>query len=316
MLFVPEQLTTNQFSNFAIAVFCSLQSIVIPSHISKHCLTLQQITYHLTENIEHLKPRNRMIDYMKCGLNELLENNIVNKIDEIQKHYILDCSNLWINTKSENYIILTFSEVRKIFKVENINNFLLLRYFVFLIGTISSKITVYLECGEYKNRVVGNFSIDYLSEISGISERTIIEYNKILEDNELIYIYRQKDFVIDDNNSIKQLTNVYGRFSDMAYINAFAINQKKYQESYRYVKNNNLKVNNNRRLAQMYQQLMKGGGKNYSDSEIKEIYSYVMIENKKYERMFDKSNDETYLDKIRDTSIFDKYNFINNEDND
>ena len=57
---------------------------------------------------------------------------------------------------------------------------------------------------------------------------------------------------------------------------------------------------------------MKGGGKNYSDSEIKEIYSYVMIENKKYERMFDKSNDETYLDKIRDTSIFDKYNFINN----
>ena len=102
MLFVPEQLTTNQFSNFAIAVFCSLLSIAMPSHISKHCLTLQQITYHLTENIEHLKPRNRMIDYMKCGLNELLENNIVNKLDEIQKHYILDCSNLWINTKSEN----------------------------------------------------------------------------------------------------------------------------------------------------------------------------------------------------------------------
>ena len=32
--------------------------------------------------------------------------------------------------------------------------------------------------------------------------------------------------------------------------------------------------------------------------------------------MFDKSNYETYLDKIRDTSIFDKDNFINNEDND
>lgn len=257
-----------------------------------------------------------MIDYMKCGLNELLENNIVIKLDEIQKHYILDCSNLWIDTEFVNYTIMSFSEVRKIFKIKNVNNFLLLRYFIFLIGTISSKITVYLENGEYKNRVVGNFSIDYLSEISGISERTIIEYNKILEDNELIYIYRQKDFVIDDNNNIKQLTNVYGRFSDMAYINAFAINQKKYQESYRYVKNNTSKVNNNRRLAQMYQQLKKGGGEKYSDEEIIEIYNYVIRENEKYERMFEKSQDELYLDKIRDTSIFEEYAFINNEDND
>lgn len=314
MLFIPNILTKNQFSNFALAAFCSLQSIVIPLHISKHCLTIQQITYHLTENIEHLKPRNRMIDYMKCGLNELLENNIVIKLDEIQKHYILDCSNLWIDTEFVNYTIMSFSEVKKIFKIENVNNFLLLRYFIFLIGTISSKITVYLENGEYKNRVVGNFSIDYLSEISGISERTIIEYNKILEDNELIYIYRQKDFVIDDNNNIKQLTNVYGRFSDMAYINAFAINQKKYQESYRYVKNNTSKVNNNRRLAQMYQQLKKGGGEKYSDEEIIEIYNYVIRENEKYERMFEKSQDELYLDKIRDVNFFDKYDFINNID--
>ena len=234
--------------------------MTIPTLSDKYCTTVQQITYHLTENFSHLKSRNRMVDYIKCGLNELIENNVISKLDEIQKHYILDCSNLWVDTNFTNYTVLNFSEVKRIFQAENINNFLLLRYFIFLVGTISSKITVYLESGEYKNRVVGNFTIDYLAELSGISERSIIEYNKILEELGLLYVFRQQDFVIDKENHIKHLSNIYGRPCDIEYIRAFATNQQKYYESYRYVKNNTSKVNNNRRLAQMYQQLLKGGG--------------------------------------------------------
>lgn len=310
MLFIPETLTTNQFSNFAIATFCSLQSMTVPTLINKHCLTVQQIAYHLTEDETHLKSRNRMVDYIKCGLNELVENNVIQKLDEIQKHYILDCSNLWIDTEFNNYTILFFDEVQQIFKAENTNNFLLLRYFIFLIGTISGKITVYLDNGEYKNRVVGNFTIDYLSELSGISARTIIEYNKILEELKLLYIYRQQDFVIDKENNIKSLSNIYGRACDKDYIIAFATNQQKYHESYRYVNNNTIKVNNNRRLAQMYQQLIKGGGKKYTEGEIIEIYSYVIAENEKYERMYDKDGYENHLDKIRDTTVFEKFDFL------
>lgn len=310
MLFIPETLTTNQFSNFAIATFCSLQSMTVPTLINKHCLTVQQITYHLTEDETHLKSRNRMVDYIKCGLNELIENDVVYKLDEIQKHYILDCSNLWIDTEFNNYTILFFDEVQQIFKAKNTNNFLLLRYFIFLIGTISSKITVYLDNGEYKSRVVGNFTIDYLSELSGISVRTIIEYNKILEELKLLYIYRQQDFIIDKENNIKSLSNIYGRACDKDYIIAFAKNQQKHHESYRYVNNNTIKVNNNRRLAQMYQQLIKGGGKKYTEGEIIEIYSYVIAENEKYERMYDKDGYENHLDKIRDTTVFEKFDFL------
>ena len=311
-LFVPEALTTNnQFSNFAIATFCSLQSMTIPTLTDKHCVTVQQITYHLTENVNHLKSRNRMVDYIKCGLNELIENNVITKLDEIQKHYILDCSNLWIDTEFTNYTVLSFSEVQRIFQAENINNFLLLRYFIFLVGTISSKINVYLENGECKNRVVGNFTIDYLSELSGISERSVIEYNKTLEELGLLYVFRQQDFVIDKENNIKHLSNIYGRPCDIEYIKTFATNQQKYYESYRYVKNNISKVNNNRRLAQMYQQLLKGGGTDYTDGEVLDIYNYVISENKKYERLYEKKGCEDYLDKIRDTDIFKQFNFIN-----
>lgn len=284
--------------------------MTVPMMSDKHCITAQQITYHLTENVTHLKSRNRMVEYMRCGLNELIDNNIISKIDEIQKHLILDCSNLWIDTEFTKYTILYFSEIKRIFQAENINNFLLLRYFIFLVGTISSKINVYLENGECKNRVVGNFTIDYLSELSGISERAIIEYNKILEELNLLYVFRQQDFVIDSENNIKHLSNIYGRPCDIEYIKTFAINQQKYYESYRYVKNNISKVNNKRRLAQMYQQLLKGGGSNYTNGEILDIYNYVISENKKYERLYEQKGSEEYLDKIRNIEIFKQFQFI------
>ena len=43
------------------------------------------------------------------------------------------------------------------------------------------------------------------------------------------------------------------------------------------------------------------------------IYNYVIEENQKYERMYEQNKCEDYLDKIRDTDIFDKYEFLNRE---
>lgn len=312
VLSIPERfITDNTFSNYSLAVYCVLRTLSQPTQLPILCTTQSQIEFYLTGK---LSKRRLMSDYIKCGINELVDNHIIKKVDEQQKHYILDCSNLWTNTTSKEFFtIITFGEVQKIFNVENVNNFLLLRYFVSLISTISGKITVYLENGEYKNRVVGNFTIDYLSELSGITDRTIIEYNKILEEIGLIYIYRQEDFVLDKENNIKRLNNIYGRSSDIEYITTFAKNQQKHYESYKYVENNNKKANNKRRLAQMYQQLLRGGGKDYTEKDIIAIYDYVIEENQKYERMYEKNKCEDYLEKIRDTGIFDKFQFLNRE---
>ena len=225
-LLIPERITNDKtFSNYSLAVYCALHALSVPTQLKIQCITQQQIEFYLTGKITQ---RRAISDYIKCGINELVENNIVTKIGELSKHYILDCSNLWIKTNNIKFITITFNEVQKIFKVENVNNFLLLRYFILLMSSISSKITVYLENGEYKNRVVGNFTIDYLSELSGIGVRTIIEYNKILEEIGLIYIYRQEDFVIDKENNIKRLNNIYGRAFDIEYITTFAKNQQKH----------------------------------------------------------------------------------------
>ena len=310
-LLIPEKLIfDNTFSNYSLAVYCVLRTLSQPTRLPIQCVTQEQVEFYLTG---HLSNRRRMSDYIKCGINELVENHIIGKNDIVQKHFILDCTNLCTNESQEHFVIITFEEVKKIFNVENTNNFLLLKYFCSLIWTISSKITVYLENGEYKNRVVGNFTIDYLSELSGIGVRTIIEYNKILEEIGLIYIYRQEDFVIDKENNIKRLNNIYGRASDIEYITTFAKNQQKHYESYRYLENNNKKANTKRRLAQMYQQLLKGGGKDYTEKDITDIYNYVIEENQKYERMYEKNKCEDYLDKIRNIDIFDKYEFLKRE---
>ena len=310
-LLIPEKLIfDNTFSNYSLAVYCVLRTLSQPTRLPIQCVTQEQVEFYLTG---HLSNRRRMSDYIKCGINELSENHIIEKNDIVQKHFILDCTNLCTNESQEHFVIITFEEVKKIFNVENTNNFLLLKYFCSLIWTISSKITVYLENGEYKNRVVGNFTIDYLSELSGIGVRTIIEYNKILEEIGLIYVYRQEDFVLDKENNIKRLNNIYGRASDIEYITTFAKNQQKHYESYRYLENNNKKANAKRRLAQMYQQLLKGRGEKYTEYEIKEIYNYVIEENQKYERMYEKNKCEDYLDKIRNTDIFDKYEFLKRE---
>ena len=63
----------------------------------------------------------------------------------------------------------------------------------------------------------------------------------------------------------------------------------------------------------MYQQLLRGGGKDYKEKDIIDIYNYVIEENQKYERMYEKNKCEDYLDKIRDTDIFDKYEFLKRE---
>lgn len=313
ILLIPKSISeSHEYSNYALTVYCLLQELSVPTQLTTQCVTCNQLAYYLTGEIS--QQRNRITDYIKCGINELEEKGIIIKQKEFSKHYILDCRNLWINTNTGNFTKIFFDEVQQIFRIKNINNFSLLRYFTFIIGTLNWNITVYLVNGEYKNGIVGNFTIDYLADKVGISVRSAIEYNKILEREKLLYITRQKDFVIDEKNNIKSLSNIYGRYCDMEYIETFANNQKKYKESYIYKQNNQEETNRKRRLAQMYIQLLKGGGKNYTEKEIKDIYKYVVNENQKYERMYEKNKCEDYLDKIRDVDVFDKYDFINTKE--
>lgn len=299
-------------SVYGISVYTALMSLITNEEMYKVCTTPEILCYRLTGTMNN--PR-RLIDSIRIGLEELLSNSYIIIQEKSKRHYVLDCSKLFLDIEKDFFTVITYKEVLKIFQIKNKNSFLLLSYFIHLMGTISSSIDVWVDAYQHKNRVVGNLTIDYLADLSGISERSVIEYNKILENAGILYIYRQKDFLVNQQSGeITTLPNVYGRPLDKMYVDAFALNQQKNRESYKWINNNIKKTNTKRRLAQMFIQLSKGNGEKYSKDDCLEIYKYVISENKKYENMYKKNGKKQYLKKIRDISIFNKYNFVPKEE--
>ena len=305
-LFVPNLLLDNEnISEYGLLVYCVLQKYAFKEG-SKICVTLQQIIFSIISSVP--ERRSRIYESIIQGLEELEGENIIKIDDVIQKHYILDVSRMTIDTSKGNFTIIYFNEIMKIFEVDGVNNFVLLKYFVHLVGTISSSIEVVLPSGMSKNRVVGNYTIEYLSKTSGISTRAIIDYNKLLESNELIYVYRHDDFLLF-NGEIRQLSNVYGRFSDHEYIDAYGLRLSQMERGYKKT-NTDADVNKKRRLAQIYTQIYKHHKTNYTKEQILEVYNYVLKENERYQKLYDDSKFDNYLDKIRDVEMFKEFDFL------
>lgn len=303
---------SDKITVYGLAAYCAIKTLLYNDEQKEICTNADILSYQLIKNTQ---PPRRFLERIKTGYEELLEQGIINKVGTNSKYDVLDCTNLFITEDTDYFTIVAYDEILRIFQINNVNNLILLKYFIFLIGTISSTIDVYLDPIQHKCRVVGNLTIDYISKLSGIGTTSIIEYNKILEKENLLYVYRQRDFIInEDNGDITTLPNVYGRPVDKVYIDTYAVNQKKYKNSYKYVENNVKGVNERRRLAQMYNQLCKGKDSKYSAETIQQIYGYVLQENQKYQKVYEKTQDKQCLNKIRNVGIFEKYGYLNKEE--
>lgn len=312
MLLIPKSLyENNEISSCATAVYCILQKLSIHSGLHIQCITYQTLTYYLTGEIPDR--RNVVYGHIQSGLEELFKNGYVKIVKNQQKHFVLDCSGLKLDTDSGNFSSISFEEVQKIFQTKGINNYCLLRYFILLMGSLVAKISVTLPNGNSKSGIISNLPISYFAKQMDVSTKTIMDYNKVLENAKLIYVYRQNDFILDKNNSLKTLPNIYGRYEDKEYIDTFAHNQRQYNKSYRHTDENYNNANQKRRLAQMYQHICKGKHADYSKDEIILVYNYVLSENKKYEELYDKTQYDVYLDKIRNVDIFNQFEFLNGE---
>ena len=305
-LFIPNSLLDNEnISEYGLLVYCVLQKLSFRKS-DKLCITLQQIIFSIIGIIP--ERRSRIYENISQGLEELKSANLIKIDDVIQKHYILDVDDMTIDTSKGNFTIVYFDEIRKIFEIDGINSFVLLKYFINLMSTISSSIEVMLPSGMSKNRVVGNYTIEYLSKISKISARAIIDYNKLLENNKLIYIYRHDDFLLL-NGEIRQLSNIYGRFTDYEYVNTYGLRISQVENGYKKA-NTDVDANKKRRLAQIYTQIYKYNKTDYTKEQILEVYNYVLRENNRYEKLYEDSKFDNYLDKIRDMDVFKQFDFI------
>ena len=101
------------YSNYSIAVYGILK--LLSTSIKKQCVTPYQISYLITDD----DTQSRYItNFAKCGIEELINENIITKINEVQKHYILDCKNLWFDTRKEKFAIISANEMFDIFHIK------------------------------------------------------------------------------------------------------------------------------------------------------------------------------------------------------
>ena len=106
-LLIPKSISeSHEYSDYAITVYCLLQELSIPTQLPIQCVTCNQLIFYLTGQVS--QQRNRITDYVKCGINELEEKRIIIKQKEFSKHYILDCHNLWIDTNNGNFTKIFF----------------------------------------------------------------------------------------------------------------------------------------------------------------------------------------------------------------
>ena len=313
-IYIPKTLNGNiDISNHAIAVYSLLQILSVPSQLPIQCITIEQLAFYLFNEIPN--QRSNIMQDLQLGLNELIEYKIIKKISEYSKNIILDCSNLKINTDSGNFVKIFFSEIQQIFNIKCSNNhFSLLRYFICLISTLNWNVNVSLENNITKKGIIGYMTIDFLSKKINLSKRTIMRYNNILEEANLIYVNRYNAYLIEKDNKLKRPINVYGRYKDKEYIETFANAHLNTYKATIVEKPSDYNVNEKRKLAQMYNYLLKENNIKYSHEELQNIYQYVLAENQKYKNFYISTKNKQYLKKIRDINIFEKYGFEKEKD--
>lgn len=214
------------------------------------------VLYHRVYNESYFKASRRQQNTFKENvdslINKLLKEDLIEIEGEEQGTYIVTrlekCEN-------ETFITINLDDVNKILR--ETNQFALAYYYVLLMKSRNFTLNIMDKKG-----AVGYMPVNYFSEILNKSPLTIMNYNKRLEDMQIIYI----------RHSQKQgIPNAYGLYEDKKRIDHYYSNY--------YTFNITKTTNRRRSLMQKYNNAIRKGIK-YSKKEINEINEYIKQRNK------------------------------------
>lgn len=342
-IYLKNRIISNKnISDNVIAVYVALRKIYLRDK-SDYYISINSILYELFGSFNYKRQ-----DYINIsnGLADL-QNNPLDKDKSVKftyyydaknkkskKEFIINLSELDIdktNNEEDYYTTITDDELKFIMNYgktgaanENqINNYALLRYFIFLISTINFNEGIYVDAkGEIYKDFVGYQSHKYLADNVGISENTLIKFNSILEENKILYCKRNNKNRKTVSGEFRSLRNHYGRYKDKEYIDKF--NEQYLIKLGLEEPISKKQTKQNQSLANKYYQITKG--RIYDDLDVvKEIYNYIHKCNVEIQKQIDSKNEQSLLSdsdliyveslekRLRDESIFDKYGFNSND---
>lgn len=173
-----------KLSGHELAIYCVLLSFLNPDDYILYVHTeiiASKIKNTLVEEKHFLESTKKSLE----SLIKKLSLTII-EVSNNKKKYILDCRNLYIDIKSDQYIKISIQDLRTILDENNVNKFFLLKYYVYLCDLIlehdNSSIL------KLKNEISIKIPIHQISKEISLNEKTIFEYNKILKKLGLNYI--------------------------------------------------------------------------------------------------------------------------------
>lgn len=305
-----------KLSSNAIAAYTALRMIQ-NLNTNRYYVNIKLLTFQLTDNIIFSR---KYVERLSDGLNELITKKYIEVVtNNADKDYILDIRKFIIDnnsdgSKDKNYFVIIGSdEIHKIMNLDSrLDKFSILRYFMCMLSTVNYSATYYDVTGKEYYNFVGFMTNDYIGSLCGVTSYTTYDkYNHLLEDNELIYIFRHSVMLRDEKGQLKNLPNHYGRFKDKELIIGYAVNRENFELGEDAV---DKRANESRSLMQKYYCMVKYGTK-YSEKETKRIHRYVHYRNKQNEKQYQQAiekgySGEEFLEKIVPEDIFQKYDYL------
>lgn len=306
-----------QYTDTEIATYMALKNL----HASIR--DTQVVTYNmLAYEIFGSKNYSRSaFENIKYAFNSLADRGMFTIVEELSKtEFVVDLSKLYFNFLEDGtyYTVIRDDEIHKIMNLDNrMDKFKLLRYFVTCLRTICKTQGTYSgDYGTQKRNYVGFMAQEYLCREIGVNYKTnfklIEQYNDVLEENKLLYIYRHTELKRDNvTGQFKSFSNHYGRYEDKDDIALFAVNYEKSCGVNEEIVQSE-KSNDRRRLAAEYNNLcfeFERYIQTYTDKELIEIYKYIHNKNVCNEKKIADCTSVTYIEKLqkelRDEDIFD-----------
>lgn len=283
-LFIVKRIVENMnLSDNAFSVWCGLRNIMHKDQY-EYFITYNMIAYSVFKH----HPTRKEYEAIKNGFLELVENKYVTVLDDFSKNELLvDLSNLYYNG-DEYFSDLSEEEMHQIMNIPgNHNKHKLLRYFTCQVGSFNRSNNM----GRYKGKI-GGMSLENFEEMIPITKPTIASFNHILEENELLFVIRHKDFYqyksADGENEIREIPNTYSRWKDRKLAQEFAEEQHgyKYEVTKKGVRTD--AANKNRSLGQKLNNYIYNHTE-YDDATIAEMREYA---EKKNARLKEKYEDD------------------------
>ena len=288
-------------NNYDIATYVALKSIYNQNK-PQFYISVRMLCYELFGS----KISRSALVHVRDSIHRLADYRLFDIITTLtQDEFIIKSDKLYFDLCQRNkkqgtyFTMVSLEEVQKIMSL-NITSakYPVLRFFINVIGTFNRGYGVY-EDMDAKTNFVGYMTQQYIGSLSNINVGVVEDYFKILENANLLYVYRHNRFRFV-NGQIRVLTNHYGRYEDKEDIMQFALAYEKSAGLNSAKLSSN--ANHKRAIMAKYKYIISDPDKylqKYSEQELIAIYQYVSKRNKQQEDVEDGDiKDLTVLEQV------------------